>query len=149
MVSLTQVVFVVFSSCDTKHIFSFLINFIVHSFIDNHMPVLSSFGLSMIDEDCHLLLLQWIPILHKYSYKQCCIARAAKFSIKPLSKILTSIFTAVKTGLQKYCFYLHAYEADFLQWLLRNKDRILAHIFNSSFRYVDDVLSLNNSLFGD
>jgi hypothetical protein len=47
------------------------------------------------------------------------------------------------------CFYLHVYEADFLQWLLRNKDRILANIFNSSVRYIDDVLSLNNSLFGD
>jgi len=30
-----------------------------------------------------------------------------------------------------------------------NKDRKLAHIFNSSFRYIDDVLSLNNSRFGD
>ena len=30
-----------------------------------------------------------------------------------------------------------------------NKDRKLDHIFNSSFRYIDDVLSLNNSRFGD
>ena len=40
-------------------------------------------------------------------------------------------------------FFLHTctYEADFLQGLLKNKDRILA-----SFRYIDDVLSPNNSL---
>ena len=41
--------------------------------------------------------------------------------------------------------FLHSYEADFLQELLKNKDRKLAQTFNSSFRYIDDVLSLNNS----
>ena len=76
MVYLTQVVCVVFSSCDTKHIFSFLINFIMNSFIRKSLIIIcqSYFGLSMIDEDRDLFLLQWIPILHKCSYKQCCIA---------------------------------------------------------------------------
>jgi len=45
--------------------------------------------------------------------------------------------------------FLHAYEADFLEGLLKNKDRKLAQTFNSSFRYIHDVLSLNNSRFGD
>ena len=45
--------------------------------------------------------------------------------------------------------FIHVYEADFLQGLLKNKDRKLAQTFNSSFRYIDDVLSLNNSRFGD
>jgi hypothetical protein len=40
--------------------------------------------------------------------------------------------------------FLYAYEADFLQELLKNKDRKLAQTFNSSFRYIDDVSSLNN-----
>jgi len=45
---------------------------------------------------------------------------------------------------------LRANEADILQGLLKNKDRLeLAKTFNSSFRYIDDVLSLSNSLFGD
>ena len=50
------------------------------------------------------------------------------------------------------CFadlFLHAYDADFLQWLLQNNDRKLAPTFNSSFRYIDDVLSLNHSRFDD
>ena len=50
------------------------------------------------------------------------------------------------------CFadlFLHAYDADFLQWLLQNNDRKLAQTFNSSFRYIDDVLSLNHSRFDD
>ena len=33
--------------------------------------------------------------------------------------------------------------------LLRKKDKKLAISFNSTFRYIDDVLSLNNSKFGD
>jgi hypothetical protein len=46
-------------------------------------------------------------------------------------------------------FFLHAYEAGLLQGLLKNKDRKLAQTFNFIFRYTDDVLSLNNSQFGD
>ena len=72
------------------------------------MSVLSSFGLSVKDEDSDLTLLYCIPKLQKCPYKQrYMITGAAKCSTKPLSEILTSIFTAVKTGLQKYhdtCF---------------------------------------------
>ena len=35
--------------------------------------------------------------------------------------------------------FLHTYEADYLQRLLKNKDRKLAQTFNSSRRYLDDV----------
>lgn len=45
--------------------------------IDNHMLVLSSFGLSMKDEDRDLPLLFWIPKLYKCSYKQRYIAVTA------------------------------------------------------------------------
>ena len=44
---------------------------------------------------------------------------------------------------------LHTYEAECIQGLLKNKDRKLVQNFNSSFRYIDDILSLNNSRFGD
>jgi hypothetical protein len=43
----------------------------------------------------------------------------------------------------------HAYEVDFIQWLLKNKERKLGQPFNSSLRYIDGVLSLNDSRFGD
>ena len=36
-----------------------------------------------------------------------------------------------------------------MQKLLKKKDKKLAISFNSTFRYIDDVLSLNNSTFGD
>jgi len=46
------------------------------------------------------------------------------------------------------CFYMPM-RLYFLQVLLMNKDKKFAQTFNSSFRYIDDVLSLNNSQFGD
>jgi len=44
---------------------------------------------------------------------------------------------------------LYSYEADFIQELLKKNDKKLARSFNFTFRYIDDVLSLNNSRFGD
>jgi hypothetical protein len=41
------------------------------------------------------------------------------------------------------------HDADFLHWLLRKKDRKLAHTCNSSFCNTVDVLSLSNSRIGD
>ena len=45
--------------------------------------------------------------------------------------------------------FLQAYKEDVLQQLLKNKDRKLVQTFNYSGLYIDDVLSLNNSRFGD
>jgi len=39
---------------------------------------------------------------------------------------------------------LHSHEADFVQELLRKGEKKLAQSFNYTFRYIDDVLSLNN-----
>ena len=45
--------------------------------------------------------------------------------------------------------FLYVYDAEFISGFLKNKDRKLTKTFNSSFLYVDDFMSLNNSLFGD
>ena len=45
--------------------------------------------------------------------------------------------------------FLCSYEADFIQELLKKNEKKLARSFNFTFRYIDDVLSLNNSRFGD
>ena len=56
------------------------------------MSVLSSFSLSVKDEDSDLTLLYCIPKLHKCPYKQrYMMTGAAKCSTKPISEILTSI----------------------------------------------------------
>jgi hypothetical protein len=45
--------------------------------------------------------------------------------------------------------FLYSYEADFIQGLLKINEKKLARSFNFTFRYTDDVLSLNNSRFGE
>ena len=44
---------------------------------------------------------------------------------------------------------LYSYETDFIQGLLKKNERNLARSINITFRYIDNVLSLNNSTFGD
>jgi hypothetical protein len=41
--------------------------------------------------------------------------------------------------------FLYSYEADFIQGILKKNEKKLARSFNFTFRYIDDVLSLNNS----
>ena len=45
--------------------------------------------------------------------------------------------------------FLYLYEADFTQGLLKKNEKKLARSFHFTFCYIDDVLSLNNSRFGD
>ena len=45
--------------------------------------------------------------------------------------------------------FLYSYEANFIQELLKKNEKKLARSFNFTVRYIDDVLSLNNSRFGD
>jgi hypothetical protein len=44
---------------------------------------------------------------------------------------------------------LYSYEEDFIQGLLKKNEKKLAQSFNVTFRYIDDVLSINNSRLGD
>jgi len=44
---------------------------------------------------------------------------------------------------------LHVYRTNVCQWLLKNNDRKLPQMFNCCVRYISDVLSLNNCVFGD
>jgi hypothetical protein len=43
--------------------------------------------------------------------------------------------------------FLYSYEAEFVQELLRDNKKELAVCFNHTFRYIDDVLSINNHNF--
>ena len=45
--------------------------------------------------------------------------------------------------------FLYSYEADFIQGPLKKNERKLARSLNFMFRYIDDILSINNSRFGD
>ena len=43
--------------------------------------------------------------------------------------------------------FLHSYEAEFIQSLLSAGRKLLASRFNLTYRYIDDVLSINNPDF--
>ena len=43
--------------------------------------------------------------------------------------------------------FLYSYEAEFIQSLLSNGKKKLASLFNFTYRYIDDVLSINNPGF--
>jgi hypothetical protein len=43
--------------------------------------------------------------------------------------------------------FLYTYETDFIQKLPHEKKQSLTVAFNSIFRYIDDVLSINNNQF--
>jgi hypothetical protein len=43
--------------------------------------------------------------------------------------------------------FLYSYEAEFIQTLLHEKKKYLAVVFNSTFQYIDDVLSIKNNQF--
>ena len=45
--------------------------------------------------------------------------------------------------------FLYSYEAEFIQTLTKSGKRHLAKSFHFTYRYIDDVLSINNPKFGD
>ena len=88
--------------------------------LHNHRSVLSSFGIQTREEDLDLPSLYWITKLHKNPYKQRYIAGSAKCSTKTLSQILTSLLSAIKEGLQKYCETGYSRSGVNQMWILKN-----------------------------
>jgi len=62
---------------------------------------------------------------------------------------LKSIHMGTNCALLLADLLLHSYEADFVKQLLRKGVKKLAQSFNYTFRYIDDVLSLNNKTFSN
>jgi hypothetical protein len=100
--------------------------------LDNRRSVLCSFGISTKDEELDLPSLYWIPKLHKCPFKQHYIAGSAKCSMKPLSKLLTCILSAVKTGLQSYCDTSYSRGGVNQMWILKNLKDLLEYIQSRS-----------------
>ena len=96
--------------------------------IDNHKSIIASFGLHVEDDDCELPRLYWIPKLHKNPYKQRYIAGSFKCSTKPLSKLLTTILSAVKDGIQTYCDVAFSRSGVNQMWILKNSKELLTSI---------------------
>ena len=71
-----------------------------------------------------------------------------KYKQDEIILLLYTYFLCISVSTGDRLFFLYAYEADFLQGFIKNKDRKLVQTSHSSFHYTDDVLSLNNFRFG-
>jgi len=100
--------------------------------LDNHRSVLCFFGISTKDEELNLPSLYWVPKLHKCPFKLHYIAGSAKYSTKPISKLLTCILLAVKTGLQSYCDTSYSRGGVNQMWFLKNSKHLLEYIQSRS-----------------
>ena len=92
--------------------------------MNNHRSILCSPGISTKCEELDMPSLYWISKLHKYLFKQRYIAGSAKCSTKPLSKLLTCILSAVKTGRQSYCDTSYSRDGVNQVWILKNSKQI-------------------------
>jgi hypothetical protein len=113
--------------------------------LDNHWFVLCSFGISTKDEELDLPSLYWIPKLHKCPFKQRYIAGSAKCSLKPLSKLLTCILSAVKTGLQSYCDTSYSRGGVNQMWILKNSKDLLEYIQSRSLSSCNSIKTFDFS----
>ena len=113
--------------------------------LSNHSSVLSSFGISTSDTDFDLPSLYWIPKLHKNPYKQRFIAGSSNCSTKPLSKLLTSILTTVKNGLQKYCDVIYSHSGINQMWLLKNSKELLENLNSHSLTSIHSIKTFDFS----
>ena len=91
----------------------------------DHQSILSYFGLSTGVDDCNLPYMHWIPKLHENPYKQHCIAGSGNCTTKPLSKLFTSILTAVKDGLKSYHYPCYSRSSINSMWILNNSKDLL------------------------
>jgi len=102
---------------------------------DNHRSV----WISTKDEELDLPSLYWIPKFDKYPCKQHYVAGSAKCSTKPLSKLLTYILSAVKTGLQRYCDTSYSMGGVNQMRILNNSKDLLKYIQSRSLTSCNNI----------
>ena len=111
--------------------------------LDNHRPILYSFGISTKDEELHRTSLYWIPKLHKCPFKQSNVVGSTKCSTKPLSKLLSCILSAVNTVLQSYCDTCYSKGGVNQMWILKNSEDEFEYIQSIQYRSLSYCNSIN------
>ena len=69
------------------------------------------------------------------------IAGSAKCSTKTLSQILTSLLSAVKEGLQKYCETAYSQSGVNQMWILKHSKTLLENFESKSLKSVTSIKS--------
>ena len=113
--------------------------------LDNHKPVLTSFGIDPNDDEFDLPYIYWIPKMHKNPYKHWFIAGSVRCSNKPLSFHLTKLLTHIKQGLQKYCETAYSRSGVNQMWILKNSKELLEHLKSPNFNHITSIKSFDFS----
>ena len=106
---------------------------------------MSSSNIDNVGKDPDLPLLYWIPKLHKDPYKQRFIAGSSICSTKPLSKLLTSILTTIKEGLQKYYDIVYSHSGINQLWILKNSKQLLDSIQTNYITSINSIKTFDFS----
>ena len=78
-------------------------------------------------------------------YKERYIAGSSRCTTKPLSKILTSILTTVKEGLQNYCEGVYATSGVNQMWILKNSKDLLECLGSESLKFCNNIKTFDFS----
>ena len=113
--------------------------------LSNHTSVISSFGIPIDEDNIDLPLLYWIPKLHKNPFKERYIAGSATCSTKSLSKRLTIILSAIKTGLQTYCETAYSHSGINQMWILKNSKELLDNLQAQSLDRINSIQTFDFS----
>ena len=87
----------------------------------------------------------WIPKMHKNPFKHRFIAGSSKCSTKPLSILLTKLFTHMKQGLQKYCETSYSRSGVNQMWIQKNSKELLEHLQSPNFNHITSIKSFDFS----
>ena len=83
--------------------------------------------------------------MHKNPHKYRFIAGSSKCSTKPLSILLTKLFTHIKQGLPKYCETSFSKSVVNQMWILKNSKELLEHLQSPNFNHITSIKSFDFS----
>ena len=119
-----------------------LTSFTKDEILQNHKSVLLSFGINIKENEEDFQSLYRIPNLHKTPYKERYIAGSSKCLTKHLSKVLTTILSTVKDGLQKFCDEIYSTSDVNQMWILKNSKGLLLNLRPQSLQFCSNIKNL-------
>ena len=123
----------------------------------NKIP--KKFAVYVKERQDRLPTMYWLPKLHKRPYKARFIANSSSCTTTELSNLLTSCLTAIKAKVIKYCETVYERSGKNMFWHIKNSGEVLSKLkdigyqadvikaFNSTSRYLDDLLNIDNPYF--
>ena len=84
-------------------------------------------------------------LINKCPYKQRYITGSVECSTKSLTKLLTYMLSAIKPGLQNYCYTSCSRGGVTQMWILKNSKDLLVHIQSRSLFFCNSIKTFNFS----